>query len=232
MQSKEGRQMLIMQELLSYMDRSSAFLTAQYLVDHVPEKSALDERDTAAVELINKLSGPLDGQCVGEAVLMGSEKISAAREALSGACPAEAVERLYKKNSAAALKLTEEHVAAVLDCLKNVQLTKEQIENVLTAAVLLSPEELSERTSLVLKHWDRDFLYYLMDEGDLLYPLHYVDVTGGIKRLLEALGAEGGRRLLEEHPEYLYLCKSEGYQDDEIYGPQHKKGLELLRSYQ
>ena len=124
-----------------------------------------------------------------------------------------------------------EDVKFVVDYLESLKLTQEQIKGMFLEALNVGLDECKLRNELVLKLFggDKEFLVFLATERSLYYAHYYVDVPEAINYIVDELGAEKARTLLEENELFLILYRRKEYRLQ--YSSLFNEALEIVGKY-
>ena len=142
----------------------------------------------------------------------------------------EELKKYYQKNFQA-FSFEIEDVKSVVDYLETLGLTQEQIKGMLLEAINVGVEECKLRNELVLKLFggDKEFLVFLATERSLYYPHYYVDVPEAINYIVDELGAEKARALLEDNELFLILYRREEFRLQ--YKSMFNEAMDIVEQY-
>lgn len=207
-------------------------LLAEDWVDKAKGKTEFfDEQDRETLEFIKsvvdirEIENP---RGFADAFINGNKNIQEVYNYLLNYYTKDELKDQYKRNfELFAFKLDD--VQTVADYLKTV-FEQENLKYVLVKAIVLGIDVCKKRNEFVLKHFgDKDFLTYLAKDCELYYPYHYSDIIGGISYILEELGTEKARKLLEENEMFLMLYRRPEYRMQ--YKTMFDEAMEIVDRY-
>lgn len=201
-------------ELQEYAELKDSRMVASYWVEKQDRQlDYLNEKDKEMIDLIASIVDlkNIDNSLgIADAFINGKKNIEEVYNYLLNFYTKDELREHYNKNFELFIFKLEE-VQAVADYLKTT-FEQEDLKSILVKAIVLGIDTCRERNELVLKHFgDKAFLTYLVKNGGLYYPHYYSDIVGGINYIVEELGTEKARKLLEENELFLILYRRAEY---------------------
>jgi len=191
-------------------------MVAEYWVEQQKERlEFFDDVDKSTLEFIKskvEIEKIEDSLSFASAFINGQANIEEVYNYLMKFYSEEELKKYYQKNFQA-FSFEIEDVKSVVDYLESLKLTQEQMKGMVLEALNVGLEECKLRNELVLKlfGYDKDFLVFLATERSLYYPHYYVDVPEAINYIVDELGAEKARTLLEENELFFILYRRKEY---------------------
>ncbi len=191
-------------------------LVAEIWIETQKERTEFfNENDKKTLDFINskvKLEEVSDSLALVNAFINGAANIEEVYSYLMKFYSEEELEKYYQKNFQA-FSFDIEKAKSVVAYLEALELTQEQIKAILLEALNIGVEECKLRNDLVLKLFgcDKEFLVLLASKCSLYYPYYYADVPEAINYIVDELGSEKAKTLLEENELFFVLYRRKDY---------------------
>jgi len=214
----------------------NARMVAEYWVEKEKEKESTEFFGAQDQETVNFIKSIVDVQEIdnplgfANAFINGKQNIQMVYDCLLKYYSEIELKEHYSKNFEL-FSLKIEEVQTLAEYLTSIGIEQEALKAILIKAIILGIDECRERNELVFKHFgdDKGFLAFLAKDGGLYYPHYYSDIVGGINYIVEELGVEKARRLLEENEMFLILYRREGYRMQ--YKSIFDEAMEIVERY-
>lgn len=213
----------------------NARMVAEYWVEKEKEKESTEFFDAQDQDTVNFIKSIVDVQEIdnplgfANAFINGKQNIQMVYDCLLKYYSEIELKEHYSKNFEL-FSLKIEEVQTLAEYLTSIGIEQEALKAILIKAIILGIDECRERNELVFKHFgdDKGFLAFLAKDGGLYYPHYYSDIVGGINYIVEELGTEKARTLLEENELFLILYRRKyRLQYSSLFG----EAMEIIEKY-